>query len=120
MLSPLRSGKARGQPRDGGKVLFGYPGSWPRTIYETIDHKNVARLFRHQSSFKKMELWPLEGECERVRDYVENYGLYNAVVISIIAYDKVAVSSFYERYYAEVDTFQLPFGEMALTPDDAE
>ncbi|XP_026451533.1 protein MAINTENANCE OF MERISTEMS-like [Papaver somniferum] len=84
------------------------------------DHKNVARLFRHQSSFKKMELWPLAGECARVRDYVENSGLYNAVVNSVIAYDKVAVSSLCERYYAEVDTFQLPFGEMALTPDDAE
>ncbi|KAI3898306.1 hypothetical protein MKW92_014402, partial [Papaver armeniacum] len=32
MSSPLRSGK----PRDGCKVLFGYPGSWARTIYETI------------------------------------------------------------------------------------
>ncbi|KAI3966882.1 hypothetical protein MKW92_018266, partial [Papaver armeniacum] len=60
------------------------------------DHKNVARLFRHQSSFKKMELWPLTGECARVREYVENSGLYNAVVNSVIAYDKVAVSSFCE------------------------
>ncbi|XP_026410472.1 protein MAINTENANCE OF MERISTEMS-like [Papaver somniferum] len=66
-----------------------------------------------------MELWPQEGECTRVRNYVENSGFYNAVVNSVIVYDKVAVSSFCERYYGEVDTFQLPFGEMALTPDDA-
>ncbi|XP_026459432.1 uncharacterized protein LOC113360101 [Papaver somniferum] len=85
-----------------------------------LDHKDAARLFRHQSSFKKMELWPLEGECARVRDLVENSGLYNVVLNSVISYDKVAVSSFCERYYAEVDTFQLPFGEMAITPDGAE
>ncbi|RZC55343.1 hypothetical protein C5167_014195 [Papaver somniferum] len=120
MLPPLRGGKLRGEPRDGGKVLFGYPGSWAHCISETIGHKDVARLFRHQSSFKKMELWPLEGECARVRDLVENSGLYNVVVNYVIAYDKVAVSSFCERYHAEVDTFQLPFGEMAITPDDAE
>ncbi|KAI3967866.1 hypothetical protein MKW92_016125, partial [Papaver armeniacum] len=36
MLEPLRSGKPRGEPRDGGKVLFGYSGSWAHTIYETI------------------------------------------------------------------------------------
>ncbi|XP_026456438.1 protein MAINTENANCE OF MERISTEMS-like [Papaver somniferum] len=120
MLPPLRGGKLRGEPRDGGKVLFGYPGSWAHCISETIDHKDVALLFRHQSSFKKMELWLIEGECARVRDLVENSGLYNAVLNSVIAYDKVAVSSFCERYHAEVDTFQLPFGEMAITPDDAK
>ncbi|RZC56079.1 hypothetical protein C5167_014925 [Papaver somniferum] len=120
MLPPLRGGKLRGEPRDGGKVLFGYPGSWAHCISETIDHKDAALLFRYQSSFKKMELWPLEGECARVRDLVENSGLYDVVVNSVIAYDKVAVSSFCERYHAEVDTFQLPFGEMAITPDDAE
>ncbi|XP_026416936.1 protein MAINTENANCE OF MERISTEMS-like [Papaver somniferum] len=120
MLPPLRGGKLRGEPRYGGKVLFGYPGSWAHCISETIDHKDATRLFRHQSSFKKMELWPLEGECARVRDLVENSGLYNAVLNSVIAYDKVAVSSFCERYHAEVDTFQLPFGEMEITPDDAE
>ncbi|KAI3966883.1 hypothetical protein MKW92_018267, partial [Papaver armeniacum] len=36
MLEPLRSGKPRGEPRDGGKVIFGYSGSWAHTIYETI------------------------------------------------------------------------------------
>ncbi|KAI3868936.1 hypothetical protein MKW92_003232, partial [Papaver armeniacum] len=36
MLEPLRNGKPRGEPRDGGKVLFGYAGSWAHTIYETI------------------------------------------------------------------------------------
>ncbi|XP_026418873.1 protein MAIN-LIKE 1-like isoform X1 [Papaver somniferum] len=120
MLPPLRAGKLRGEPRDGGKVLFGYPGSWAHCISEKIDHKDAARIFRHQYSFKKMELWPLEGECVRVRDLVENSGLYNAVLNSVIAYDKVAVSSLCERYHAEVGTFQLPFGEMAITPDDAE
>ncbi|RZC69897.1 hypothetical protein C5167_033728 [Papaver somniferum] len=89
MLPHLRGGKLRGEPRDGGKVLFGYPGSWAHCISETIDHKDAARLFRHQSSFKKMELWPLEGECTRVRDLVENSGLYNAVLNSVIAYDKI-------------------------------
>ncbi|RZC63210.1 hypothetical protein C5167_024972 [Papaver somniferum] len=120
MLPPLRGGKLRGEPRYGGKVLFGYPGSWAHCISETIDHKDAARLFRHQSSFKKMELCSLEGECARVIDLVENSGLYNVVLNSVIAYDKVAVSSFCERYHAEVDTFQLPFREMAITPDDAK
>ncbi|XP_026398865.1 protein MAINTENANCE OF MERISTEMS-like [Papaver somniferum] len=120
MLPPLRGGKLRGEPRDGGKVLFGYPGSWAHCISETIDHKDVARLFRHQSSFKKMEFWPLEGECARVRDLVENSGLYNVVVNYVIVYEKVAVFGFCERYHSEVDTFQLHFGEMAITPDDAE
>ncbi|XP_026396207.1 protein MAIN-LIKE 1-like [Papaver somniferum] len=115
-----RSGKPRGEPRDGCEVLIGYPGSWDHTIYETIDHKNAAHLFRHQSSFNKMKMWSLEGECARVREYVENSGLYNVVVNYVITYDKVAVSSFCERYYGEVDTFQLPFCEMAVTPDDAE
>ncbi|KAI3943959.1 hypothetical protein MKW92_047193, partial [Papaver armeniacum] len=36
MLSPLRSGKPSVEPRYGGKVLFGYSGSWAHTIYETI------------------------------------------------------------------------------------
>ncbi|XP_026428242.1 protein MAINTENANCE OF MERISTEMS-like [Papaver somniferum] len=67
-----------------------------------------------------MKKWPLEGECARVRDIVENSGLYVAVQNSVIAYDKAAVSCFTERFYGEVDAFQFPFGEMALIPEDAE
>ncbi|XP_026452080.1 uncharacterized protein LOC113352480 [Papaver somniferum] len=86
---------------------------------EEEDHKNATRLFRHQSSYAKMKKWPLKGECTRVRDIVENSGLYAAVKNSVIAYNKAAVSCFYERFYGEVDTFQFPFGEMAI-PEDAE
>ncbi|RZC79605.1 hypothetical protein C5167_042181 [Papaver somniferum] len=71
-LTHLPSGKAIGEPKDGGKDLFGYDSSWSRTINETIDHKNATRLFRHQSSYAKMKKWPLEGECPRVRAIVEN------------------------------------------------
>ncbi|XP_026378692.1 uncharacterized protein DDB_G0290685-like [Papaver somniferum] len=66
-LKCLSNGKARGEPRYGCEVLFRYRGSWACTIYETIEHRNVVRLFRHQSSFRKMELWPLDKECARVR-----------------------------------------------------
>ncbi|RZC69473.1 hypothetical protein C5167_032577 [Papaver somniferum] len=120
LLEPLRGGKARGEPRDGCEVLFGYKGSWACTIYETIDHKNAVRLFRRQSSYAKMSLWDLKDECESVKEIIENSALYTAVVNSVIAYDKVAVSSFSERFYGETHTFFFPFGEMALTPDDAD
>ncbi|XP_026450890.1 protein MAIN-LIKE 1-like [Papaver somniferum] len=83
------------------------------------DHKNATCLFRHQSSYAKMKKWPLKGECPRVREIIENSGLYAAVENSVIAYDNAAVSCFCERYYGEVDTFQFPFGEMALIPEDA-
>ncbi|RZC52687.1 hypothetical protein C5167_021116 [Papaver somniferum] len=89
MLPPLRGGKLRGEPRDGGQSSIWI--SW-------IDNKDAARLFRHQSSFRKMELWPLEGECARVRDLVENSGLYNAVLNSVIAYDKVEGKSTGEKF----------------------
>ncbi|XP_026399938.1 nacrein-like protein M [Papaver somniferum] len=84
------------------------------------DHKKAVRLFRRQSSYVKMNMWPLEGECARVKEIVENSGLYNVVLNSVVAYDKVAISSLYERYYGEVDTFKFPFGEMALTPNNAD
>ncbi|XP_026450786.1 nonsense-mediated mRNA decay protein 2-like [Papaver somniferum] len=58
-LTRLPGGKARGEPKDGGKVLFEYDSSWTRTINETIDHKNATRLFIHQSSYAKMKKWPL-------------------------------------------------------------
>ncbi|XP_026436215.1 protein MAIN-LIKE 1-like [Papaver somniferum] len=64
--------------------------------------------------------WLLEGECARVREIVENSGLYVAVENSVSAYDKSAVSCFCDRYYGEVDTLQFPFGEMSLIPEDAE
>ncbi|RZC82393.1 hypothetical protein C5167_045179 [Papaver somniferum] len=67
-----------------------------------------------------MKKWPLEGECPRVRAIVQNSGLYPAVQNSVIAYDKAAVSCFTERFYGKVDTFQFPFGEMSLIPEDAE
>ncbi|XP_026398528.1 uncharacterized protein LOC113294352 [Papaver somniferum] len=119
-LTRLPDGKARGEPKDDGKFLFGYDSSWARTINETIDHKNATHLFRHQSYYAKMKKWPLESECPRVRVIVENSGLYDAVQNSVIAYDKAAVSCFTERFYGEVDTFQFPFDEMALIPADAK
>ncbi|XP_026410925.1 protein MAINTENANCE OF MERISTEMS-like [Papaver somniferum] len=119
-LTRLPGGKSRGKPKYGGKVLFGYDSSWARTIYETIDHKNATRLFRHQSSYAKMKKWPMEGECARVRDIVENSGSDASIQNSVIAYDKAAISCFTERFYGEVDAFQFPFGEMALIPEDAE
>ncbi|XP_026390218.1 protein MAINTENANCE OF MERISTEMS-like [Papaver somniferum] len=84
------------------------------------DHKNDVRLFRRQSSYAKMSLWELKDECERVKDIIEKFALYTVVVNSVISYDKVAVSSFRERFYGETHTFQFPFGEMALIPDDAD
>lgn len=33
-------------------------------------------------------------------------------------FDAVTVTAFAERFYPETDTFHLPFGEMAITPDD--
>ncbi|XP_026417430.1 nucleolin-like [Papaver somniferum] len=35
-LTRLSNGKSRGEPKDDGKVLFGYDSSWARTINETI------------------------------------------------------------------------------------
>ncbi|XP_026459912.1 pheromone-processing carboxypeptidase KEX1-like [Papaver somniferum] len=35
-LTRLPGGKARGEPKDGGKVLFGYDSSWAHIINETI------------------------------------------------------------------------------------
>lgn len=119
-LERLRGGKARGEPKDVCEFLFGYKSSWARTIYEIIDHKNVTRLFRRQSSYVIMSKWPLEGECARVREIVEKSGLYAGVEKSIIMYDKVEVSCFTERFYGETDTFLFLFGKMAVTPDDAE
>ncbi|KAI3961155.1 hypothetical protein MKX01_035741, partial [Papaver californicum] len=120
LMGPDRNGKARSLPLDGGKVLFAYLGSWAHTICDTIDHTNATYLFKHQSSYVKMMFCPLEGECARVRALIKNSGLYPNVQNSIIDYDRVVISCFRERFYPEIDCFRFPFGEMALTPHDAE
>lgn len=50
---------------------------------------------------------------------VRNSGLWHAVESSNIEHDRFTVSAFCERFYGNTDTMLFPFGEMAITPDDA-
>ncbi|XP_026434327.1 protein MAINTENANCE OF MERISTEMS-like [Papaver somniferum] len=47
-------------------------------------------------------------------------GLIPAVENLDLGYDKPLCSSLAERYYGEIDTFHLPFGEMTITPNDTK
>lgn len=51
---------------------------------------------------------------EKVKECV----LWRALELAHKDFDIVAVSAFLERHYPERYTMHLPFGEMAITPDD--
>ncbi|XP_026421713.1 uncharacterized protein LOC113317798 [Papaver somniferum] len=119
MVTPKKGELSKGTPGDSGNVLFGYKDSWACTIHNIIDHKHDARLMRRQASCSVTKTWNLEDEYEEVKVIVKNSGLWPAVESSNIEHDRVTVFAFCERFYGETDTMLFPFGEMAITPDDA-
>ncbi|XP_026452180.1 protein MAIN-LIKE 1-like [Papaver somniferum] len=116
-LRPVEAKK--GTPKDGGNVLFGYKDYWACEIQNTIDHKHAIRLLRRQTSCSMNKTWSLDEECEEVQVIVKKSRLWPAVESSNIAYDRVTVSAFGERFYGETYTMLFPFGEIAITPDDS-
>lgn len=67
---------------------------------------------------QKNKVWNIENECDEVRLAVFDCVLWNGIQHAHQKFDAVTVTAFAERAYPETDTFHLPFGEMAITPDD--
>ncbi|XP_026451329.1 protein MAIN-LIKE 1-like [Papaver somniferum] len=110
-----------GLPRDEGALLFGYKDSWAREIYETKYHSDAIRQLKPTAAPSKvLKDWPLSGECERFKRTTDNSGLSSAAENSMLDHDRVTISAFVESLYPENDTFNMPFGEMTITPDDAK
>ncbi|XP_026420408.1 protein MAIN-LIKE 2-like [Papaver somniferum] len=103
-----------GTPNDGGATLFGYKHSWAAKIYATKDHKDAVRVIKRQKASK----WDLSKECAEFQAKVKECVLYKTIELVHADFDAVAVSAFLERHYPETYTMHLPFGEMAITPDD--
>ncbi|XP_026433332.1 protein MAINTENANCE OF MERISTEMS-like [Papaver somniferum] len=102
-------------PADGGKVLIGYGESWAKRIYETPNHCRAVRILRHQRDTH----WDLFKEVPEVIAIVQDSGLWSSIKYGHQECDRVTASAFAERFAPETYTFHLPFGEMTITPDDA-
>ncbi|XP_026409842.1 uncharacterized protein LOC113304936 [Papaver somniferum] len=87
-----------GLPGDGGQMLWGYKDILAAVVFHTIDHKDVVRFMK-------------PGTSVRLIPAVKNLDL---------GYDIPLCSSFDERYYGDTYTLHLPFGEMTITPRDAQ
>lgn len=115
VITPRSDGLPHGLPDDGGNVLIGYADSWAKRIYETPDHNRAVRVLRHQRAAE----WSLDEEVPEVIAYVQASALWPAINYEHKEYDSVSASAFTERFFPETYTFQLPFGEMSITPDEA-
>ncbi|XP_026451318.1 uncharacterized protein LOC113351575 [Papaver somniferum] len=110
-----------GSPGDGGQMLWGYNDSWA-----VVDHKDVVRLMKPETSVSMMRQWLLEGiestvgEVPEVVDLFNSMGLIPAIENLDLGYDRPLCSAFAERYYGETDTLHLPFGELTITPHYAK
>ncbi|XP_026379664.1 protein MAIN-LIKE 1-like [Papaver somniferum] len=97
-------------------VLIGYKESWAKKIYETPDHRDAVRVLRHQSATH----WDIFKEAPEVVALVQGLGLWPAIFYAQEEFDAVTNSAFCERFFPETYTFHIPFGEMEITPDDAQ
>ncbi|XP_026381007.1 protein MAINTENANCE OF MERISTEMS-like [Papaver somniferum] len=102
-------------PADGGKVLIAYRESWAKRIYETPSHCRAVRVLRHQRDAH----WDLFKEVLEVIVIVKASDLWPAIKYGHQECDRVTASAFAERFAPETYTFHIPFGEMTITPDDA-
>ncbi|RZC60202.1 hypothetical protein C5167_021948 [Papaver somniferum] len=79
-----------------------------------MDHKDAIRVIKRQKASK----WDPSKECAEFQAKVKECVLYKAIELAHADFDPVAVSAFLERHYPDTYTMYLPFGEMAITPDD--
>ncbi|XP_026378464.1 protein MAIN-LIKE 1-like [Papaver somniferum] len=65
-------------------------------------------------------MWPIDKECSKVQEYVQNSGFYPLIKYDNDKIDRALINAFCERWYPETNTYHLPFGEMTPTLEDVE
>ena len=65
-----------------------------------------------------LQIWPLDDDRQHIRAIIVESGLAPLIDYTYCFANSTILSTFYERWQPETNTFHLPFEKMTITLDD--